>query len=391
MKLSSRLGGVSPSATIAVKQEADRLRAEGIDIIDFGPGEPDFNTPENVKRAAHRAIDENLSHYLPTLGLPALRGAIARHYRSLHGTDYAENEVIVSCGGKSSLFAATMALFGAGDEVIVPSPYWVSFPEQIRIAGATPVILPTTEAESFVPTARKAAAVLTGATRGIILCSPSNPTGAVIPEEELARFADLALEKDLYLVFDECYEKFLYDGRRHASLASQHRRIRDRLVLVGTMSKSYAMTGYRVGYAVADRPLIAGMAVIQSHDCTHATAVAQAASVEALLGPQDEMERMVAEYTRRRELIVSALSSMPGVTCPRPAGAFYVFPGVTGLCETLGLSGSIDLAKHLLTEARIATVPGEAFGAPGHLRLSYAVSEGLIRQGMDRMAAVTRR
>lgn len=387
MRLSARLGGVSPSATIAVKQEADRLRAEGIDIIDFGPGEPDFNTPENVKAAAHRAIDENLSHYLPTLGLPALRSAIADHYRTLHGTGYADNEVIVSCGGKGSLFAAMMALFGPGDEVIVPSPYWVSFPEQIRIAGATPVILETTEAESFVPTAEKAASMVTGATRGIILCSPSNPTGAVIPDDELDRFVRLALDEDLYLIHDECYERFLYDGRKHASLASRHGSIRDRLVLVGTMSKSYAMTGYRVGYAVADRPIIAGMAVIQSHDSTHATAVAQAASVEALRGPQDAMDRMIAEYGRRRELIASALDSMPGVTCPRPAGAFYVFPGVTGLCEKLGLSSSIDLAKHLLKEARIATVPGEAFGAPGHLRLSYAVSEDQIREGMRRMAA----
>ncbi len=384
-RLAARLASVKPSATLAVKQEADRLAAEGVDVIDFGPGEPDFNTPANVKEAAHRAIDANLSHYLPTLGLPALRKAIVARYRKLYDTDYSDKEVIVGCGGKSALFAAVMAICDSGDEVIIPAPYWVSFPEQVRLAGGTPVILETREEERFVPKARDAARLVTSATKGIILCSPSNPTGVAIPAEVLREFADLARERDLYLIFDECYEKFLYDGVRHASLASEVARIRDRLILASTFSKSYAMTGYRVGYAVAARPIIAAMSTIQGHDCTHPTAVAQAAALEALEGPQDEMIAMVAEYRLRRDLIVSALRSVPGVTCVMPEGAFYAFPGVTGLYERLGVRDSVGVASRLLTSARIATVPGEAFGAPGYLRFSYALSSDRIREGIDRM------
>ncbi|HZI92895.1 MAG TPA: pyridoxal phosphate-dependent aminotransferase [Patescibacteria group bacterium] len=379
-----RLSAVKPSATIAVKQEADRLREQGIDVIDFGPGEPDFDTPDNVKRAAHVAIDQNLSHYLPTLGLPALRRAIAEHYKRQYGAQYGMSEVIVSCGGKNALFDAAMALFGPGDEVIIPAPYWVSFPEQVRLAGALPVILPTTEQDGFIARAKDAAKLATRATKAIVLCSPSNPTGAVIPQAELAEFTALAIEKDLYVIFDECYEKFLYDGRSHATLAREHQRLRDRLVLVSTLSKSYAMTGYRVGYAVSARGIIEAMEVVQSHDCTHPTAVAQAAAVEAMNGPQDDLARMIEEYAMRRDLIVEGLSSIPGVTCQNPAGAFYAFPGVTGLYERLGVRDSIGVATLLLKEARIATVPGEAFGAPGYLRFSYAVAADRIREGIAR-------
>jgi len=384
-RLASRLSAVKPSATLAVKQEADRLAAEGVDVIDFGPGEPDFNAPENVKAAAHRAIDANLSHYLPTQGLPALRKAIADHYRKSYGTDYTDKEVIVGCGGKSVLFAAVMAICGEGDEVIVPAPYWVSYPEQVRLAGGTPIIMPTGEEDRFIPRARDAARMVTRATKGIILCSPSNPTGVVIPADELKEFADLAQERDLYIVFDECYEKFLYDGLRHASLASEVARIRDRLILVSTFSKSYAMTGYRVGYAAAARPIIQAMATIQGHDLTHTTAIAQAAALEALVGPQDDLAAMVEEYRRRRDLIVSGLTAMPGVSCVVPAGAFYAFPGVTGLYERLGVRDSVGVASRLLTSAKIATVPGEAFGAPGYLRFSYALSSERIREGLHRM------
>ncbi len=387
MRLADRLMTVKPSATIAVKQEADRLAQQGVDVIDFGPGEPDFDTPDNVKRAAHRAIDENLSHYLPTQGLPALRRAIADHYRRLYDADYTEAEVIVSCGGKNALFDAAMALFGPGDEVIIPAPYWVTFPEQVRLAGASPVIQPTMEASGFIPRASDTRELLTKATKAIILCSPSNPTGAVIPGEELSAYADLATEKDLYLVFDECYEKFLYGGRVHASLAREARRLRDRLVLVSTLSKSYAMTGYRVGYAVAARPLIGAMATVQSHDCTHPTAVAQAAAVEALTGPQDDLTRMLEEYGKRRDLILAGLRSIPGMTCLNPAGAFYAFPGVTGLYQRLGVGDSLSVAQAFLKEARIATVPGEAFGAPGYLRFSYALSAARIKEGLERIRA----
>ena len=387
-RLSKRLDDVKPSATIAVKQEADRLRDQGVDVIDFGPGEPDFDTPGNVKLAAHRAIDDNLSHYLPTLGLPALRRAIRDDYARRYGAEYADNEVIVSCGGKSALFNAAMALFYPGDEVIIPAPYWVSYPDQVRLAGASAVIQQTSHEDGFIPRAAATESLLTSATRGVILCSPSNPTGAVIPEAELASYTDLALKHDLYLVFDECYEKFLYDGAVHASLARQHARIRDRLILVSTLSKTYAMTGYRVGYAVADKRLISAMAVVQSHDTTHPTAVAQAAAVEAIEGPQEELARMIQEYGRRREIMVSGLQSIPGIECLKPAGAFYAFPSVTGLYRRLGVGDSMGVATVMLKEARIATVPGEAFGAPGYLRFSYAVAADRIKEGIERLRAL---
>jgi len=382
-----RIGAVKPSATIAVMQEADRLRREGIDVIDFGPGEPDFDAPECVKRAAHEAIDRNLSHYLPTRGLPELRAALAESYKSRYGTDYTPDEVMISCGGKNALFAAALALFGPGDQVIVPSPYWVSFPEQIRLAGAEPVIQPTRD-EGFVARASSAAALISPATKGIILCSPSNPTGVVIPQEELSSYADLAVEHDLFLIFDESYEKFLYDGGAHWSLASEFARVRDRLVLVSTFSKSYAMTGYRVGYAIADQGILSAMATVQGHDATHATSIAQAAAVAALRGPQDDLRRMIAEYGRRREIMVEGLRSIPGIACTRPDGAFYAFPSVEGLYRRLGVDDSVGVAARLLRDARIAVVPGEAFGCPGYVRFSYALAADRIREGIDRLRRI---
>ena len=380
-----RLDNVLPSATIAVKEEADRLKREGVDVIDFGPGEPDFNTPENIKEAARAAVARNLSHYLPTLGLPELREAIAADYRRKHGTDYASSEVLVSCGGKNALFAAAMALFDQGDEVIIPAPFWVSFPEQVRLAGGVPVILETTEEAGFIPRARDAEKLITPATRGIILCSPSNPTGAVIPDDELSRWADLALERDLYVIFDECYERFLYDGRSHASMALHAARLRDRLVLASTFSKSYAMTGYRIGFAIADRRVVSAMATVQSHDATHASSIVQAAALEAVKGPQDDMTRMVSEYARRRAIMVNGLRSIPGITCLMPGGAFYAFPGVAGLYERLGVSDSFGVAKALLEKARIAVVPGEAFGITGYVRFSYALAVERIETGLARL------
>jgi aspartate aminotransferase len=380
-----RLDNVLPSATIAVKEEADRLKREGVDVIDFGPGEPDFNTPENIKEAARAAVAHNLSHYLPTLGLPELREAIAADYRRRHGTDYGPSEVLVSCGGKNALFAAAMALFDHGDEVIIPAPFWVSFPEQVRLAGGVPVILETTEEAGFIPPAKDAEKLITPATRGIILCSPSNPTGAVIPDDELSRWADLALERDLYVIFDECYERFLYDGRSHASMARHAARLRDRLVLASTFSKSYAMTGYRIGFGRADRRVVSAMATVQSHDATHASSIVQAAALEALKGPQDDLTRMVGEYARRRAIMVNGLCSIPGISCLMPGGAFYAFPGVAGLYERLGVSDSFGVAKALLEKARIAVVPGEAFGINGYVRFSYALATERIETGIARL------
>jgi aspartate aminotransferase len=385
MKLSGRIGRLQPSATIAVKAAADRLKEKGVDVIDFGPGEPDFDTPANVKAAAHRAIDANLSHYLSTLGLKPLREAIAKSYRERYRSDYGLDEIIVGCGAKSVLYLAAMALFGEGDEVIIPAPYWVSFPEQIRLAGASPVILETREDDGFVPRAAAAEKILTERTRGIILCSPSNPTGEVIPQEEIDRFVRLALQHDLYLIFDECYEHFLYDGRIHATPALSDGRARDRLVLVSAVSKSYAMTGWRVGYALGPRPIIEALSALQSHDTTHPAAVAQAAAAEAIGGSQESVKTMLLEYASRRSVMIEGLSAIRGFACRMPAGAFYAFPRVTGLYSRLGVRTAADVARFLLEEARVATVPGEAFGAEGYLRFSYALGVDRIREGIERI------
>jgi aspartate aminotransferase len=385
VKLSRRVAALQPSATIEVKAAADRLREKGVDVVDFGPGEPDFDTPGNVKAAAHRAIDANMSHYLPTLGLKSLRQAVAASYRVRYGSDYGLDEVLVGCGAKSVLYIAAMALFSEGDEVIIPSPYWVSFPEQIRLAGARPVILDAKEEDGFIPRASTAAMLVTDRTRGIILCSPSNPTGGVIPQDEIDRFVALALQRDLYLIFDECYEHFLYEGRRHATPALSDGRARDRILLVSAVSKSYAMTGWRVGYVLGPKPVISAISAIQGHDTTHPTAVAQAAAAEAISGPQDSIASMLSEYTARRAVMIDGLSSVKGVVCKPPAGAFYAFPRVTGMYGRLGVGDAASVAKFLLDEARVATVPGEAFGAPGYLRFSYALGMDRIREGLERI------
>ncbi|HZE88024.1 MAG TPA: pyridoxal phosphate-dependent aminotransferase [Verrucomicrobiae bacterium] len=385
MKLAARLENLEPSATIAVKAEADRLKEKGIDVIDFGPGEPDFDTPANVKEAGRQAIDANLSHYLPTLGYRPLREAIASSYRTRYGSDYSESEILVGCGAKNVLYEAMMAIVSRGDEVIIPAPYWVSFPEQVRLADGVPVILPSGEKDGFIPKASAADAVCTDRTRAIVLCSPSNPTGAVIPQEEIDRFVALALRRDLFLVFDECYEHFLYDGRRHATPALSDRRVRDRLLLVSSVSKSYAMTGWRVGYALGPKELISAMAAIQSHDTTHTAGCAMAAAAAGIAGPQDSIARMLAEYTARRSAIVDGLNAVRGMVCPMPGGAFYAFPRVTGLYGKLGVNDDAAVATFLLREAKVATVPGSAFGAAGYLRLSYALSLDRIREGVDRI------
>lgn len=378
-----------PSATLEVKLAAERLREQGADVIDFGPGEPDFNTPDHIKAAGRQAIDENLSHYLPPLGLPSLRRAVQESYGRRYGSDYAENEVVVGCGAKSVLFLACMAILSDDDEAIIPSPYWVSFPEQVKLAAGRPVILETFEKERFVARASDAARLVTAKTRAIILCSPSNPTGSVIPQEELDRFVELALERDLYLIFDETYEHFLYNGAGHATPAKRWKEIRDRLLLVSSVSKSYAMTGWRVGYGIGPRKLIAAMAAVQSHDATHATAMAQAAAAAALSGPQESLAGMLREYEQRRNEIVKGLRLVEGIECFEPDGAFYVFPRVTGLYERFGVDNTVALATKLMEEGGVATVPGEAFGAPGYLRFSYALSLERIREGLKRLRSAS--
>jgi aspartate aminotransferase len=374
--------GISP--TLKVMMEAKALRASGVDVIDFGPGEPDSSTPDNIKRAGVAAIDGDHSHYTQTAGIPELRQAIATHYREQNGADWSPEEVFTGCGGKNVLFLLALALFDPGDRVAMGAPYWVSYPEQVRLCGAEPVIIETREEDGFVLRARdleRSAADV----KAIIVNSPCNPSGVVIPPDEVERLAAFAERTGVMLIADECYDAFHYGPGAFASFTTQQKRLRDRLVLVNSFSKTYAMTGWRVGYALGPKGIISAMTKIQSHDATHTAAVAQMAALEAIRGPQESVANMKEEYRRRRDELVPALNAIQGITCAEPAGAFYVFPNVTGAMRALGCSSSVELASRLMSEIAVATVPGEAFGVPGHLRLSYALAIERIRDGVGRL------
>jgi aspartate aminotransferase len=383
LRLARRLEAVSVSPTLAVMMEARALRERGVDVIDFGPGEPDFDTPENIKRAAVAALQSNQTHYTDTGGILDLRRAIASRYRDGAGAAWGPDEVITGCGGKNVLFLISMALFEPGDEVAIFAPYWVSFPEQVKLCGAVPVVVSTREDDGFVPRARDLEAYR--GLKAIIVNSPCNPSGAVIPPEEVERLAAFAAKTGCWLISDETYDTFHYGPGTFASFASQHARLRDRLVLVNSLSKAYAMTGWRVGYALGPRPLIEALRKIQSHDATHTSSISQAAAVEALRGPQDSVAAMREEYRRRRDELVRSLNRIRGITCMMPPGSFYVFPNVTGAMAALGCAGSIEFARRLMTEIGVATVPGEAFGMPGFVRLSYALGIDRIRAGAERL------
>jgi len=386
MRLTRRVSELTPSATLQAKADAERVRREGIDVIDFGPGEPDFHTPEMIKDAAKRALDENFTHYTETAGIFDLRAGVAARYRTDHGTDYTPEEVFIGCGAKNVLYLLTQAAFEPGDRVAIYAPYWVSFPDQVRLAGAEPVILPTREEDGFTPRAEALEGALrNGPVRGLILNSPCNPSGAAVPEEELGRFAELSRRHDFLLIADETYEFFYYGNGSFASVAGLCREIRDRLVLVSSFSKSYAMTGWRVGYALGPKPLISAVAKIQSHDASHTASFSMRGAVAALQSPRSVLDSMTKEYRRRRDLMVEGLAKVEGMRCQVPMGAFYVFPNVRGLMERFGCSSSDQLARGLLLGPGIATVAGSAFGTDGYLRFSYATSAERIREGIRRL------
>ncbi len=383
-KLAKRLDVISVSPTLAVMMEAKALKAKGVDVVDFGPGEPDFDTPQNVKQAGQAGIERNLTHYTDTSGIVELRRALAARYRDRHGADWTEEDVFTGCGGKNVLYLLAMALFDPGDRVAIYAPYWVSFPEQVRLCGAEPVVIPTREEDGFVPRARDLEPHAEGL-KAVILNSPCNPSGAVIPPDELERLVSFSERTGAILISDETYDAFYYGTGRYASLAEHAGRLRDRLVLVNSLSKTYAMTGWRVGYALGPRPIVQALRKIQSHDATHTASIAQAAALEAIAGPQDSVAAMRDEYRRRRDLFVAEINQVRGIRCRVPDGAFYLFPNVTGAMKQLGCATSIDLGRRLMAEIGVATVPGEAFGTPGTLRLSYALALDRIREGTARL------
>ncbi|MGH9393967.1 MAG: pyridoxal phosphate-dependent aminotransferase [Terriglobales bacterium] len=383
--MAARASRIAVSATAAMAIEAERLRGEGRELVDFGVGEPDFPTPAHIKAAAVAAIDANFTKYTHTSGIAQLRQAIVERHARDFGSGYLASQALVTAGGKHALFNAISMLVDHGDEVIVPAPYWVSFCEQIRYAGGTPVVVPTDEARGFALDFDALAAALTPRTKAIVLNSPANPSGAVFAPELFRAVLELCRQRGLWLISDECYCRFVYDGQVYS--AASEGGGQDRLVVAGSLSKTYAMTGWRIGYALAPEPLIQAMLNLQSHVTSNAASMAQKAAVAALEGTQQPVPEMLAEYRRRRDLMVAGLAAMPGVRCALPAGAFYAYPNIGALLARRGGPATpMEFATRLLHQAGVVTVPGEAFGTSEHVRLSYATSAAAITAGLERFA-----
>jgi aspartate aminotransferase len=381
--LADRVNRISVSQTMAVAAEAEKLKARGVDVADFGPGEPDSPTPEHIKRAAIKALEENRTKYTATPGVLPLRQAICDWHAVQLGSSYQPAETVVTAGGKQAIFNAVCSLINSGDEVVIPAPYWVSYPDIVKYAGGKPVVVPTREEQGFCPQAGQIEAAITPRTRIIIINSPSNPTGAVIPRDEFARILAVCERRGVWLLSDECYSHFTYGDAKPFSIASIPGS-KDHVIIAGSFSKTFAMTGWRLGYALAPQPLVAAMTKLQSQSTSNATSIAQYAGLEAMRGPMDSVAAMLAEYARRRERILAGLRTIPGITCNAPQGAFYVFPNVSAHFNA-ATPDDVALAKQLLEREQVAVVPGEPFGAPGYLRISYATSMERIEEGLRRM------
>jgi len=387
--LSKRVRSISPSPTLAITAEAKKMKAQGIDVVGFGAGEPDFDTPDHIKEAAKKALDRGFTKYTPASGMRELKEAVCRKLKEENGLEYEPDQVLISCGAKHSIFNAILALCDEGDEVILPSPYWVSYPEMIKLAQAKPVIIKTTQENNFKITSQQLEEAISSKTKLFILNSPSNPTGMIYTKDELRIISDILTEARIYCISDEIYEKIIYDGWEHTSIASLNPRIKELTILVNGVSKTYSMTGWRIGYAAGPKEIIQAMSNLQSHSTSNPTSVSQVAAIAALQSSQEEVRRMVDEFQRRRDHIVKRLNRIPGISCLKPPGAFYVFPDISRI---IGKSyngkiirDSISLAQLLLYEAKVAVVPGAAFGADEHLRFSYATSMENIDKGLDRV------
>lgn len=389
IKLSRFASAIKPSATIAAATKAKQMMAQGIDVISFGLGEPDFDTPKNIKIAAVKAIEAGFTKYTPTAGIPELKEAICAKLKRENGLDYKPSQIIVSCGGKHALFNIMLALCDPGDEVIIPAPYWVTYPDQAVMAGAKPVYIPTTDAQSFKITPQQLAAAITPRSKVLIMNSPSNPTGMAYAEEEMRAVVGLAVEKGLVVISDEMYEKTIYDGLKHVSPASFGPQFMEQVITVNGLSKTYAMTGWRLGYAAGPEEVIKAATTIQDQVTSGPNSITQKAAIEALSGDQSSVAQMVAEFDKRRKYIVNRLNAMRDITCVMPQGAFYAFPNVSRWYgRKVGnkiIKDSFDFCDFLLEKARIAAVPGEPFGAPENIRFSYATSMEKITEGMNRM------
>jgi aspartate aminotransferase len=378
-----RISSISVSSTMKVMADADKLRREGVDVVDFSAGEPDFPTPDNIKQAAIRAIDANFTKYTPAGGTAELKQAVIERHKAEFGTDYKASECVISVGGKHVLFNYTQALVNPGDEVIIPVPYWVTYKDIVNYAGGKCVFVETDEKEGFLLTAAMVERAITPRTRIIIINSPSNPSGAVLADAEFEKLYHIASKLGIFLLTDECYSHFLYSGSPY-SIASV-KGSKPTVLVAGTVSKTYAMTGWRIGYGLAPEFIVGAMMKLQSHSTSNPTSIAQKAAVEALRGPQDSVPQMLAEYRKRRDFVVPRLRQIPGVACAMPAGAFYAYPNVRAAFERGGMKTPLEFADRLLKEASVAVVPGEAFGTDDHVRISYATSMKELERGLDRI------
>jgi len=387
--LSDRAKSLRPSPTLAINAKAKSMQAQGIQVISFGAGEPDFDTPENIKRAAKKAIDEGFTKYTPVGGIDDLKDAIIKKFQRDSGLSYKRSEILVSCGGKHSFYNLAQAIFDQEDEVIIPAPYWVSYPPMVSLAGGSPVIVETTEKNEFKITPEDLKKAITPKTKALIINSPSNPTGSAYAKKELERIAEIAISKNFFVISDEIYEKIVYDGFQFISIASLSEEMKKKTIIVHGVAKTYAMTGWRIGYTAGSEEVISAMNNIQSQSTSNPTSIAQKASVEALAGPQDEVEKMVSAFAQRRNYIVDRLNKIPGVSCYKPAGAFYVFPNFSSYYgksyESKKIENSTHLADFFLDVARVAVVPGVEFGADPFERLSYATSMKDIKEGLNRI------
>ena len=390
MKLSKRVSLIKPSPTLALEALAKAMKKDGIDVVSFSAGEPDFDTPDGIKNAAISAINDGFTKYTPSSGIIELRSSVAEKLAKHNGLSYKPEEILISCGAKHSLYNLSMALFEEGDEVIIPSPYWVTYPEQILLCGAKPVIAGTSEDEGFLLKPEILERLITEKTRGLILNSPSNPVGSAYDRKHLEKIAEIAVRHNIYVISDEIYEGIVYDGFKHISIASLNRDIFKLTIVINGVSKSYAMTGWRIGYAAGPQDIIEAMGNIQSQSTSNPTSIAQKAALEALSGRyEDFISSMVERFDKRRHYIVNRLRGIPGVSCFMPVGSFYVFPNISGILgrkfNNSVLDSSVKLAEYFLNEAKVAAVPGDAFGAPGFMRLSFATSMDNIEKGLDRL------
>lgn len=389
--IAERLKKVAPSLTLAIDAKAKQMIKDGVDLVGFGVGEPDFNTPENIKEAGINAIKANKTRYTPASGIPELKTAVAEKFKKENGLEYKPSDIIISCGAKHSLYNIFMAILNPGDEVIIFSPYWVSYEEQVKIADGVPVFVRLDEPRNFEIDFNMLEKKITKKTKAMIVNSPSNPTGAVLSADSLKKLADIALKHNLLIVSDEIYEKFIYNGKKHISIASFSKEVKAQTIVVNGVSKTYAMTGWRIGYLASDnKEIVSAIDNLQSHSTSNPATMTQVAAIEALKTPDSVVQAMAFEFDKRRQLIMKRLDGIPGLTYVEPEGAFYIFPNFSSFTgKTIKgrkIKGSLDLAEMLLNEAKVAVVPGIAFGTDSHFRLSYATSMANIDKGLDRIA-----